>query len=148
MEGKERYSYDYFIDGAVFIDTENDRDMDMDTVCSLLNKQDKCIKELEEENKQLKQQLAEKDAELEKYRNANIIVVGGRSQGKKHLMEIKIKELQNQKAIEQLEKVKEFVNEIYGEYRASITTNFIDNQIKELKGKVEVVWVIMEEKII
>ena len=139
MEGKERYSYDYFIDGAVFIDTENDRDMDMDTVCSLLNKQDKCIKELEEENKQLKQQLAEKDAELEKYRNANIIVVGGRSQGKKHLMEIKIKELQNQKAIEQLEKVKEFVNEIYGEYRASITTNFIDNQIKELKGKVEVV---------
>lgn len=57
MEEKERYSYDYFIDGAVFIDTENDRDMDMDTVCSLLNKQDKRIKELEEENQQLKQQL-------------------------------------------------------------------------------------------
>ena len=47
MEDKERYSYDYFIDGAVFIDTENDRDMDMDTVCSLLNKQNKRIKELE-----------------------------------------------------------------------------------------------------
>ena len=57
MEEKERYSYDYFIDGAVFIDTENDRDMDMDTVCSLLHKQDKRIKELEEENKQRKQQL-------------------------------------------------------------------------------------------
>lgn len=57
MEEKERYSYDYFIDGAVFIDTENERDMDMDTVCSLLNKQDKRIKVLEEENKQLKQQL-------------------------------------------------------------------------------------------
>lgn len=65
MEEKERYSYDYFIDGAVFIDTENDRDMDMDTVCSLLNKQDKCIKELEEENKQLKQQLEEKEKEVE-----------------------------------------------------------------------------------
>ena len=57
MEEKERYSYDYFIDGAVFIDTENDRDMDMDTVCSLLNKQDQRIKELEEKNQQLKQQL-------------------------------------------------------------------------------------------
>ena len=65
MEEKERYSYDYFIDGAVFIDTENDRDMDMDTVCSLLNKQDKCIKELKEENKQLKQQLEEKEKEVE-----------------------------------------------------------------------------------
>ena len=47
MREKERYSYDYFIDGAVFIDTENDRDMDMDTVCSLLNKQDKQIADLE-----------------------------------------------------------------------------------------------------
>ena len=57
MEEKERYSYDYFIDGAVFIDTENDRDMDMDTVCSLLNKQDKQIKELAKENEELKLQL-------------------------------------------------------------------------------------------
>ena len=57
MEEKERYSYDYFIDGAVFIDTENDRDMDMDTVCSLLNKQDKRIKELEETNKILSNEL-------------------------------------------------------------------------------------------
>lgn len=47
MEEKERYSYDYFIDGAVFIDTENDHDMDMDTVCSLLNKQDQQIADLE-----------------------------------------------------------------------------------------------------
>ena len=36
-------------------------------------------------------------------------------------------------AIEELEKVKEFVNDIYGEYSASVITNFIDNQIKELK---------------
>lgn len=140
MEEKERYSYDYFIDGAVFIDTENDRDMDMDTVCSLLNKQDKCIKELEEENKQLKQQLAEKDKEIEILTKQNKALVE-----EEDLLDKKLKELgvdciedlgksQNQKAIEQLEKVKEFVNEIYGEYSASITTNFIDNQINELKG--------------
>ena len=36
-------------------------------------------------------------------------------------------------AVEQLEKVKEFVNDIYGEYSASVITNFIDNQIKSLK---------------
>ena len=81
----------------------------------------------------LEAKLAEKDKEIEKYRNANMIVLGVRSQGKKHFMQIKIKELQNQKALERLEKVKEFVNEIYGEYSASITTNFIDNQINELK---------------
>lgn len=57
MEEKERYSYDYFIDGAVFIDTENDRDMDMDTVCSLLNKQNARINELQEENQHLKDQV-------------------------------------------------------------------------------------------
>ena len=44
-----------------------------------------------------------------------------------------IAKTQNQKAIEQLEKVKEFVNDIYGEYSASVTTNFINNQIEELK---------------
>lgn len=40
-------------------------------------------------------------------------------------------------AIEQLEKVKEFVNEIYGEYSASVTTNFIDNQIEGLKKEMK-----------
>ena len=39
----------------------------------------------------LETKLAEKDKEIEKYRNANIIVMGVRSQGKKHLMQIKIK---------------------------------------------------------
>ena len=36
-------------------------------------------------------------------------------------------------AIEELENVKKFVNDIYGEYSASVITNFIDNQIKSLK---------------
>ena len=137
MEEKERY--EIFGKHCIKDNDQNARPQLLDAyvACVILNEQDKRIKELEEENKQLKQQLEEKDKEIEKYRNANIIVLGGRSQGKKHLMEIKIKELQNQKAVEQLEKVKEFVNEIYGEYSASITTNFIDNQINELKGKVE-----------
>ena len=106
-------------------------------------------KPLRTQIEKLKQQLAEKDKEIEKYRNANMIVVGGRSQGKKHLMEIKIKELQNQKAIEQLEKAKEKIlsyEEIYYQFLESgakvpvvCLENFrvkqtIDNQINELKG--------------
>ena len=102
------------------------------------------------ENCELQKQLTKKEKEIEKYRDANIIVVGGRSQGKKHLMEIKIKELQNQKALEQLEKVKDIIlNE-----RKITSFNFdifnkgkdtalfwlneqIDNQIEELKKEMK-----------
>lgn len=62
---------------------------------------------LEKEFADLEAKLTEKEKEIEKYRNANMIVLGGRGQGKKHLMQIKIKEIQNQKAIEQLEKLLE-----------------------------------------
>ena len=96
---------------------------------------------------ELKQQLAEKEKEIEKYRNMNMIVVGGRSQGKKYFMQVKIKELQNQKAIEQLEKVKYWCKEYRTEDEFGVSTinvddelntednllNFIDNQIKQLK---------------
>ena len=103
----------------------------------------------------LEAKLAEKDKEIEKYRNANMIVLCGRSQGKKHLMEIKIKEIQNQKAIEQLEKVRETINDkyqylskleqqgeltYYGEGAKSLCyllLKQIEQQINELKGNVE-----------
>ena len=90
----------------------------------------------------------EKNKEIEKYRNANIIVMGERSQGKKHLMKIKIKELQNQKAIEQLEKVKEIVKhfcEIHSDDYYGVKSQvmgirqdvfeFIDQQIKQLRSE-------------
>ena len=89
------------------------------------------INEYEEEVKKLKQQLAEKDKEIEKWKTkwceseTNSLRLYEQSQNN------------NQDkilfAVEQLEKVKEFVNNIYGEYSASVTTNFIDNQIKQLK---------------
>ena len=93
----------------------------------------------QKENQQLKQQLAEKDKEIEKYRNANIIVVGEKKKKKKHLMQIKIKELQNQKAIEQLEKVKEnawkSATDISCLLDYTELAKIIDNQIKSLKGE-------------
>lgn len=128
MEEKERYSYDYFIDGAVFIDTENDRDMDMDTVCSLLNKQNKHIKELEEENKELKD-FTENTANLiDKLTEDSVFA-------------------STQLAISELEKFKEkFTSEKWDLYDTpdlleqvcELRNNqikYIDDQIKELGGK-------------
>lgn len=95
----------------------------------------------------LEAKLAEKDKEIEKYRNANMIVLGRRGQGKKHLMQIKIKEIQNQKAIEQLEKLLQktqtlnlMVNSGHYVNEKQVKVVFEDvimQTINELKGKVE-----------
>ena len=120
MEGKERYSYDYFIDGAVFIDTENDRDMDMDTVCSLLNKQDKRIKELEETNKVLSNELTKNSI----VKQDHIETCCGIP-----IFEIPKMKEENQQLKQQLaEKDKQIEKLMYEE---------IDKQINELKGKAE-----------
>ena len=60
----------------------------------LYSRTDMWNKLIEQQDKiaDLESKLAEKEKEIEKYRNANIIVMGVRSQGKKHLMQIKIKE--------------------------------------------------------
>ena len=58
----------------------------------------------------LKQQFIEKEKELEIYKNTNMVVVGGRSQGKKRFAQIKIKEIQNQTAIDELKKAKKYVD--------------------------------------
>ena len=125
MEEKERYEY-YLGTNSI---KDNKTNKIYDYVVDILNQQDK-------ENQQLKQQLAEKDKEYQSFKkiadeNVNYL--------KNRILE-ETRSLNQDKisfAVEQLEKVKEFVNEIYGEYSASITTNFIDNQINELKGKVE-----------
>lgn len=95
----------------------------------------------------LQKTLVEKDKEIAKYRNANMIVMGRRSQGKKHLMEIKIKELQNQKALEQLEKVKENIKKVpitdfdlsgnFEKMYKQDAIRQIDNQIEELKKEIK-----------
>ena len=88
MEGKERYIIDRF-DEDIF-DTKKEYYPSNQTICEIINKQDKRIKELEQENQKLKQQLAEKDKEIEYQESMKILAV----------------ENQNKKAIEQLEKVK------------------------------------------
>ena len=101
------------------------------------------VKEKDQRIAELEAKLAEKEKEIEKYRNANIIVMGVRSQGKKHLMQIKIKELQNQKAIEQLEKIINLFEPYENEEKDTILCanngisflEYIYNQINELKGE-------------
>ena len=153
MEEKERFEYypeqnqlyDNIINELYCLGIEQDKTRLVDFL-NLMNKDWRTLYErnieLREENQQLKQQLAEKDKEIEKYRDANIIVVGERSQGKKHLMEIKIKELQNQKAIEQLEQIINLFEPYENEEKDTILCanngisflEYIDNQINELKG--------------
>lgn len=94
------------------------------------------IADLTLEVKELKQQLAEKDKELaymtEQAKKFN-------NEAQKYFEDAYCNDFHKRDkisfALEQLEKVKEFVNDIYGEYSASVTTNFIDNQINELKGE-------------
>lgn len=82
------------------------------------------IPALKEENQQLKQQLAEKEKEIEQVTSK---------------LPASYDKEQNQKAIEQLEKVKEFlINSVaWWGYKCDgvSPTEFIDNQIKELKGE-------------
>ena len=58
MEEKERYEFIDFEDGIELIDTENKKALDdADKIKDTLNQQSKRLKELEQENQQLKQQL-------------------------------------------------------------------------------------------
>lgn len=61
-------------------------------------------------NQELETKCAEQEKELEIYKNTNMVVVGGRSQGKKRFAQIKIKEIQNQTAIDELKKAKKYVD--------------------------------------
>ena len=194
MEEKGRYQLVEEDFAYAIVDNEEHKTYQQDcfdfgNICDLLNQQSKRIKELEEtnkvlsneltknsilkqdhietccgipifeipkikeENQQLKQQLEEKEKEI-----ATLEVM--LAENKNDIQEIKEFEIGEYQydltdedaryslkceflhkdqdkisfAVEQLEKVKDFVNNLYGEYSASVTTNFIDNQIKELKG--------------
>ena len=92
------------------------------------------IKKLVREKEELKEQLAEKEKEL-----ANITEQAKKfnNEAQKYFEDAYCNDFHKRDkisfAVEQLEEVKEFVNDLYGEYSASVTTNFIDNQIKQLK---------------
>ena len=101
----------------------------------------KCVEEKTEENNQLKQQLAEKDKEIERLKNLfklnNEVVI---NQGKEifnlRVQVLQQKQNQTQLAIQELEKVK-MLTEWKFESIVDVV-NQIDQQIKELKGEKDV----------
>lgn len=123
MEEKERYKLESYNEAFCQIhDTESDEwYLRKDLVKDLLNQQDQKIKEL-------KQQLAEKEKEIEYQESMKILAVKN----------------QNETAIRELEKVKEWMNKSDDDgyiFRfASMDTREkfnqkLDQQIKELKGE-------------
>lgn len=96
------------------------------------------LNRIRDENKQLKQQLEEKDKEIEHLKDAvNMCQSIKRYDIGEMLTEnIKLKQNQTQLAIQELEKVKEWLEPKYFDYeQINYLTRIIDNQIKELKGE-------------
>lgn len=81
------------------------------------------------EIERLRELISDKEKEIERLKELVMHKTYNRN-----AVEARLNYEKNQLAIEQLEKVKEFVNDFYGEYSASVITNFIDKQINELKG--------------
>ena len=99
---QERYSYDYFIDGVVFIDTEHDHDMDMDTVCNLLNQQDKEIKQAKENLSKFGNIISEQDRKIKELKEDCVIYKSSINE---------LYKAQKQLVIDELEKIKKFLIE-------------------------------------
>lgn len=169
MKEKERY---IILSGRQIKDTQNQSQafLDIETVCKLLNQQDKHIKELEEENQQLKDKLEIKLEELhiaycgiENVKTKNGNLKAKIKQLKKQNKELSLEaqkyyedaycnNFQNQTAIKELEKLKEFLLEKIAEKQSCFDSgnynDFADgvkticelmlisikNQIKELGG--------------
>lgn len=136
-------------------DTEKDEwYIRKDLIADLLNQQDNRIKELEEENLQLKHKLAEKEKEIDEFKrigekcHLNDLLEDKRKENK-ILIRIAEQLIQSQKqlAISELEKVKtkfnskrpidELASEVGIElgYTSTQINNFVENKIKELEKK-------------
>ena len=92
------------------------------------------LRKLQKENVSLETKLAEKEKEIEKYKNGKMVILSPRQNGKSNLAIRQFNEWQNRVAIEQLEKVKTNIlsNITFGIESVGIM-NSIDNQIKQLK---------------
>lgn len=139
MQKNKRYEWDK-MEGCEWIrDTEMVNQplyYDLETVASLLNQQDKRIKELEKENQQFKQQ-------LEKTKQTGSYQVMLMCQKENILLRQQLKQSQKQLAIEELEKVKElgFIQSYTLDVPNILILKYedfkqlLDNQIKKLKGE-------------
>jgi hypothetical protein len=134
MEEKERYTLENFeLDEPIYIFDNKTQNIvftligyNYDELCSLmclLNQQDTRIKELEKENQQLKEK-------LEYYKGSKLGDFADEIRELKHA--------QNKKAIEELEQLREKFGYKHNSQlmiSSKYLCDFIDNQIKKLRGK-------------
>lgn len=163
MEEKERYRY--IVATNKLYDSQEDElyfyNINSNKVISILNQQDKRIKELVEENQQLKQEQKQQvreevvDEIRERLKKANFEIMSPIDlysytdnflyQVKKgkdpHIAKLQKKELKEKDqdkisfAIEQLEKLKIELHFIHTDLYLKLIDKEIDNQIKSLKGE-------------
>lgn len=150
MKDKERYKLIYNDEelGEAIIDTEEDLSDDIhgwNILCDLLNQQDKRIKELEDVLEKYEIENAEEldgvlkplidNGELENWRK----VIFWKAQNERLKQErAELKQTQKQLAISELEKVREkfgYKHNTQLVVSSKYLRDFIDNQIKELKGE-------------
>lgn len=167
MEEKERYKWSQDVivecpyeDYDYIVDTENNiifNDDNYFKLVDLLNQQDKELSKLrasyqqvKEENSQLKQQLEEKDKEIEELKAQRHIYLNRSVEECNKITDLEF-ELQHKDqdkisfAVEQLEKVKENIKKVpiidfdlsgnFEKMYKQDAIRQIDNQIKELKGE-------------
>lgn len=153
MEEKERYVY-HEVSNEVeqyecYYDTEECYELfDDKDILNRLNQQDKRIKELENENKQLKKQLAEKTLTIEQINKAFIenrsLWKGKYEQSNQDKISFAVEQLEKvkEKLLEELQNVTDLLDPLeYEDYHEFIgcgrgyknSIEEIDNQIKELK---------------
>ena len=93
------------------------------------------------EIQQLKQQLAEKDKEIERLKNLfelnnEVVINQGKEMFDLRVQVLQQKQNQTQLAIQELEKVKEWLEPKYFDYeQINYLSKIIDQQIKKLKGE-------------
>ena len=93
------------------------------------------LKKLQKENADLETKLAEKEKEIEGYKNSKVFILSARQNGKLNLTIRQFNEWQNRVAIEQLEKVSQDFSMRVGitDSNMDLLNEIIDNQITQLK---------------
>lgn len=137
---KERYEFkeveselDLYDTDIVVADNDNDGIIRFNNICKALNQQDARIKELEEENQQLKIENGNLKEKISTQLHNNVDNVDFMETQRKVIEQLK--QSQNQKAADVLEKIRKYF------YKGDCSLidgceleEFIANQLKELKG--------------
>ena len=92
------------------------------------------VDKITEENCKLKEQLAEKDKRIKELKGKHTVVIPARMNGKTRLCRYNLLKIQNEQAIEELEKLRETLPEKNDPIYPITILKQIDKQLYELRG--------------